>query len=241
MKLTIGLCDDCAEQIELLKKYIEGDPIGMDFEVFSSTEPEFFLTEVCKNKPQLLFLDIDMKGMGGIELGERIRRIQEDAVIIYITAYEEFALEAFRVRAFHYLIKPLNRAVFHQVFQEALGHILRRSGKEPQKTFALQNKGEVIMINYQDIFYFEKVGHKIKIHTADRDVFYYGNLYQVLRELDESKFVQCHQGYIVNLDKIRSFRDRCLYIEGNLKLPVSRTFAEKIRESLAVRLFSGRD
>lgn len=241
MKITVGLCDDCCEQVELLAGYIKRYSEARDIEIFYSTEPEVFLSQIEERKPQLLFLDIDMERMNGIELGEKIRESLKDAVIIYITGYEKYALEAFRIRAFHYLIKPMNRESFLQVFEEACDLIEKRSRREPQKSFTLQNKGELIVINYSDIYYFEKTGHKIKIRTTDRDIFYYGNMYRLLEKLDRNQFIQCHQGYIVNMDKVRCFHERSLYLGENLKLPVSRSCVERVKELMTKQLFSGKE
>jgi len=110
----------------------------------------------------------------------------------------------------------------------------------PDKSFSVQIKGEFICLPYNDILYFEKIGHRIKIHTSERDIYYYGNIQQLSGKLDGSYFLQCHQGYIANMYKIRSFREKTLFLENNLELPVSRSYAEAVRDALAKRLFAGR-
>ena len=241
MVLTVGICDDFPGQVELLAHYLDSPPGGDEFDLVKATDPEDFLMKLETVRPQLVFLDIDMGESDGISLGEKIRVLYPDTVIIYITAYEKYALEAFRVRAFHYLLKPLTREKFNRTLEEAVGFIRAKVGTKPAKTFTIQTKSEINRLDYSDIFYFEKTGHRIKIHTEKRDIYYYDNLSNLLGEIDRDCFIQCHQGYVANVDKIRGFRDKTLFLDGNLKLPVSRSFIESVKEMLARKLFDGKD
>jgi DNA-binding LytR/AlgR family response regulator len=241
MRFTVGICDDNPEQVKLLRQYLNGFQIEDELTIIEATEPEDFLVRIEANKPQLLFLDIDMGELNGIKLGERIKESCEDAVIVYITAHEKYALEAFQVRAFHYLLKPLTIEKFHQVLAEALSFVKRNQGKKTAKTFTINTKGEMINLYYSEIYYFEKIGHRIKVHTKARDIFFYEKLYNLLTIIDADTFIQCHQGYVVNVDKIRGFRDKTLMLERDITLPVSRSFVEHIKEVLADKLFAGKD
>jgi DNA-binding LytR/AlgR family response regulator len=239
--LVIGICDDSAEQVDLLLRFLNSYPGNDGFELIHSTQPQDFMKALETRRPELVLLDIDMGDTNGIQMGDEIKTRYPDTVIIYITAHEKYALEAFRVRAFHYLLKPLTREKFISVMDEALEHIRGRAATRREKSFSIQIKGEFLCVPYSDIFCFEKTGHRVKIHTSAREIFYYGNLQELLGRLDASLFLQCHQGYIVNLDKIRSFREKTLFLEKGLELPVSRSYGEAVREALARRLFAGRE
>jgi DNA-binding LytR/AlgR family response regulator len=242
MVLTIGICDDCPEQIELLRRYLQRVTDGFGLTVISSSDPVDFLAQLKKNPPDLVFLDVEMSVMDGIQLGEKIRAQYQSAIIIYITAYENYALDAFRVRAFHYLLKPLSEEKFTKVFQEALELFKKNvNAKTAPKFFTVRKKTETIRLDYDAIDYFEKIGHKIKVHTANRAVEFYGNFSKLLVELDPNFFVKCHQGYIVNIAKIEVYREKTIILEGNLPIPVSRPYIGNIKEMLAQRLFSGED
>jgi len=241
MTLTIGICDDYLEQVQLLLKYLDSCRDQNEFRIIEATEPQGFLMKMEADRPQLVFLDIDMGEMNGIQLGEKIKTLYEDTVIVYITAYEKYALEAFRVRAFHYLLKPLTKEKFNHVLEEAIQFIKRDRVPNQDKIFTVQVKGEIICLKYSEIYYFEKSGHKIKVHTQKCDIYYYSNLYGLLEEIDADSFIQCHQGYIVNVDKIRGFREKTLFLDGNLQLPVSRSYTENVKEMLAKRLFAGKE
>jgi DNA-binding LytR/AlgR family response regulator len=241
MTYTVGICDDCPEQVGLLAGYLDACHGEDEFRVIHSSEPETFLELLKTDKPDLVFLDINMGRMNGIELGGKIRAFYDKTVLIYITGYGKYAIDAFRVRAFHYLLKPVTKENFSQVLHEALTHIRKDNIINAEKTFSVQIKGEILNLYYSDICYFEKIGHKIKIHTPSRDVYYYDRLYNLIGSLDRNTFVRCHQGYVVNIDKIRSFRDGMLHLDGKLELPVGKTYAEGVRDRLAKHLFAGKD
>jgi two-component system LytT family response regulator len=242
MALTIGVCDDCREQIELLRRYLQRVADGSGLTIISSADPEEFMAKLEKNPPDLVFLDIEMSVMDGIQLGEKIRAQYPSTIIIYITAYENYALDAFQVRAFHYLLKPLSEEKFVKMFQEAV-ELFKRSAaaKTVSRFFTVSKKTETIRLDYDAIDYFEKIGHKVKVHTANRAVEFYGNFGKLLAELDPNFFVKCHQGYIINTAKIKVYREKTLILEGNLPIPVSRPYISNIKEMLAQRLFSGED
>jgi DNA-binding LytR/AlgR family response regulator len=241
MTYTIGICDDCIEQVDILVGFLHCCVEYGEFRVIHANKPEAFFETLKTDKPDLVFLDVDMGGMNGIALGEKIRKLYENTVLIYITGYQKYAFDAFQLRAFHYLLKPVTMGRFCQVLSEALTYIQKEDAGKIEKSFSVRNKSETLSLPYRDICYFEKIGHQIKIHALSRDIYYYDNFSSLLAGLDDDAFVRCHQGYIANADKIRAFRDKVLYLDGNVQLPVSRTFAEQVREVLEKKLFTGRE
>jgi DNA-binding LytR/AlgR family response regulator len=240
--LTVGICDDHAEQVDLLRSWLAGHQDKEELIFVAADEPRRFLEEARGRRMDIVFLDIDMAGMDGIELAEKLKELNADTVVIYVTAYEKFALEAFRVRAFHYLVKPLTQDKVLAVLSEALAFIKRnRRTPKIKKVFSLQRRGETMTLDFSDIVCFEKVGHKIRIHLAGGFEEYYGSFAELIRQLEEQDFIRCHQGYIVCTDKIRVYRDNTLFLDGGLKAPVSRMFADQVRAALAKRLFGGEE
>ena len=154
MAITIGVCDDNPEQVGVLIQYIRSHHGADWLDVIESTNPETFMVLLQDKKPQIVFLDIDMGGINGISVGERIKTLYKDVVLVYVTAHEKYALEAFDVRAFHYLLKPLTRKRFDEVLEEALKHIEKAPVKS-DKTLMIKIKKEVVCLNYGDVVYFE--------------------------------------------------------------------------------------
>jgi DNA-binding LytR/AlgR family response regulator len=241
MQLIVGICDDCEEQVDLLNWYLNNYRGEDELVSVSATNPLRFLELAREKHPDIVFLDIDMKTLNGIQLGERIKAELAETIIVYVTAHEKYALEAFRVRAFHYLLKPLTQEKVETVLAEAVAFIRRNRETEQKRVFTMQRRGEMASLPMTDIICFEKVGHKIRVHTVQQCEEYYGNFTELMPQIGHKDFIQCHQGYIVSVAKIRAFRDRTLFLDGGLQAPVSRTFAENVRGALAKRLFAGKD
>jgi DNA-binding LytR/AlgR family response regulator len=237
MKYVIGICDDNYEQILLIKQYLNNFPWKGELTIIESTQADKFLSLLQENKPDFVFLDIDMGEVNGIELGKKIRKVFKNMVIIYVTGHENYAIEAFQVRAFHYLLKPIVISTFNEVVSETIEFLGKMNSKNIQKNFIVKTKKEIISIDYNDIYYFEKINRKIKIHSKSRDILYYDNFSNLSNEIDSDDFLRCHQGYIVNIDKIKSLRNRTLFLYGDYELPVSRSYSENVREMFTKKLF----
>ena len=235
--LTIGVCDDQPEQVRNLLRLLN-DPVACngDCRVIASVSPVEFLKRLETEKPDLVFLDVNMDELDGIKLGEAIRARHPDAMVVYVTAFGQYALDAFRVRAFHYLLKPLEREAFSALMREARARLQREDSVSDQY-FTVQVKGETARFAQGEILYFEKVGHCVVVHALDREMSYYGKIHSLMDKLNPDRFVQCHQGYVVNLDMVRAFRDKTLKLEGGAEVPVSRSCVDQVKSVLVRRLF----
>lgn len=135
----------------------------------------------------------------------------------------------------------MTKEKFTQVLEEVLNLVRKESLKKPVKTFTVKTKKEIICLDCSDIYYFEKIGHKIKVHSRNRNIYYYDNFTNLVDEIDSDYFIRCHQGYIVNADMIRGFRDKTLFLDENIKVPVSRSYIDDMKKMLAERLFAGKE
>jgi len=240
MTWKVGICDDNPLQVELIKKYVQKYDWKDDICVLDSTNPDDFLDQVEALIPHLVFLDIDMGKVSGIDLGEAIREIDKNIVIVFVTAYEKYAYEAYQTRAFHYLMKPILPEKFNAVLDEVIAHIKRLTIPLENKSFVVKTKKEIVCIECNDIYYFEKIGHKIRVCAESRDVFFYDNFCTLIETIDPNHFVRCHQGYIVNIGKVRGLKNKTLFLSNDFELPVSRTYMNDIKLVLNEKLFSGR-
>ena len=240
MEQTVGICDDNAAHAAILSQYIRNSDNTDMLRILESHDPQGFLEIVRQTQTRLVFLDIDMDGISGIELGQRIKAMDQDAVIVYVTGHEKYALDAFRVRAFHYLLKPLTQDKVSAVLSEAIAQLQKSEPIKEEKTLTFARRGETVSLRMRDIACFEKVGHKIRVHMQGKTEEYYGNFTELMERIGSEGFLKCHQGYIVNADRIRALRDRTLFLDGGLQAPVSRTYAESVQKALAKRLFAGK-
>lgn len=241
MGVTIAVCDDESTMVALVTSYIKSLENNYKVEIIEALSGEELLKKVEKKKIDVAFLDIEMKGMDGINLAREIRKKYEDCIIVFITGFRGHALEAFDVDAFQYILKPITENKFRKCLNDIVLRLEEKIAfKEKNSIFIIDNKKSVVKLKYKDIFYFEKLSNKIKVCTADGDYEYYGTLKELKKELDmEKSFIKCHQGYIVNISKIYKLKDEQIYMRDIKRyVPVSRRFKAEIKQILEENLFN---
>lgn len=246
MEYQIFMCDDDPAQITNLKFWLNRVSFDLDLEInttsFSnSKEALHYLTRNSESIKDihLFLLDIEMPEIDGITLAKFIRSHDADAVIVYITGFRSYAVDAFEVRAFNYLMKPLTYEAFKPVIRESLNIAFERKFKvTSEKYYVLDRKEAHIRLNYNDILYFEKFIHRIKVVTQRDSHEFYGSLRTLKEELDMDVFVQCHQSFIVNMTKVDGYKGQEITLNGGkLSLPVSKASVRAVKERLGNQFF----
>lgn len=207
--MTAAVCDDekiLCEQIEqLIKK------TAPDCRVLRFSSGEAFLR--AKAPVNILFLDIRLGGMDGIETAKALRAQNSDMILIFLTGCKEYALEAFDVSAFHYLLKPVEEQKFQDIFTKALAEAGKKNHREDGRLL-LKSRGRHISLSRNDILYVESQNRKVYVHT-NRDVLEIrADLKDLEPELGPS-FYRCHKGYLVHMGHIAEYeKDQILLTNG---------------------------
>ncbi|AKA68015.1 LytR/AlgR family response regulator transcription factor [Clostridium scatologenes] len=204
-----------------------------------SNSGEELLSKIKYKEIHICFLDIEMKGLNGIEIGKELRKINKDVIIIFITGFKEYALKAFEIKAFNYIMKPISEEKFKKLFQEILDRLdLIHYKLEKDKVFNIVNKEITYKIKYDDIYYFEKELRKIKVIHRDGSLEFYDSLKNLKKRIDMNYFTQCHQGYIVSNNKISIYKKLAITIEelGTI-IPVSRQYVNDVKKVFLKNLF----
>lgn len=241
MNLTVVVCDDEPIQVDTVVSYIKSFDINENIEIITASNGEELMKKIENKKIDIAFLDIEMESMNGIELGRKIRENYKDCIIVFITGFKGHAIEAFDLNAFSYILKPITETRFKKCMEDITLRLEEKIAfKEKNSVFTVNNKDKAVKIKYQDIFYFEKLLNKIRIYTYNGEYEYYGTLKKLKKELDiERSFIQCHQGYIVNISKIAELKDGNIYMRDIEELiPVSRRYKTQVRKKLEENLFS---
>lgn len=149
----------------------------------------------------IVFLDIQMDGMNGIEAARELRERQEDTVLIFITGVKEYVFDALDLYAFHYLLKPIDEGKFAEVLQRAAGEAKK---KKEKKCLFIRTRN--LTLDQSDILYIESRAKKLEIHTAgaDKAIEIYAAMDELEGQLGED-FYRCHRAYIVNMDCITEY------------------------------------
>lgn len=234
MPIQIAICDDNLEDIRSLANalYAYDD----SFQIFSYTDGES-LTEDCLENERLfdiLFLDIYMPGLNGIEIAARIRADNKEIKIIFISSSKEHYSEAYDVFAFNYLIKPLNRQKLSCILEQAINGII----KERQQQICLNYKGKTFRVFCRDILYIESRDKIIYIHKTDRSVVQcYAKMDYILEKLPIESFIRCHQSFAVNVLHIDEIMDN--YFRINLDvISISKKYHKVAKEKYFSYLFT---
>lgn len=206
--LDIAVVDDEKVIREHIREMIENQKPDCKIACFSSGEEL-----VAAAKPfDIIFLDIQMDGINGIEAAKEVREKSADTVFIFITGIKEYVFEALDIYAFHYLLKPVTKQKFTEVFEQALWEAgLRQMRRKTQLFINTRSRG--ITIDADNILYIESVSRKVKIHTMQEVIEAYAALGELETQLGGS-FYRCHRGYLVNMAHIREYKRDCITLAG---------------------------
>ena len=225
--MKIAICDDERPIRELLRdkieKYYFSHNIDFGIQTFESGQK---LLQQDLNQIDVLFLDVDMPGLNGMETASEIRKSNKEMIIVFLTAYSEFVFESFKVDAFRYLVKPLKDAELAEVLQAVEDRLYEDEGD--YLNFQFQN--EMYNIRYKDIIYIEGMRDKIWIHCKDKTYRWRGALKNLEETLRGRGFFQVHRSYIINMDKILKYNSQTVLLEEDNEVPISRYKLDSFKE-----------
>jgi DNA-binding LytR/AlgR family response regulator len=188
------------------------------------TRPTEALEYLKQNDIDLIFLDIQMPSMTGIDV---CRNLKSETMVIFTTAYSEFAVEGFNLNAVDYLLKPYTFDRFLQAAQKA--QKAYNSTNEPEKEnrqLLIKADYSLIKVDTSDILFIEGLDDYLKIHLNNRKpIVARMTMKGILESLPES-FIRVHRSFIVSLNKIQSVRNKTIYLEPSAEIPIGNSFEE---------------
>jgi DNA-binding LytR/AlgR family response regulator len=180
----------------------------------------------------LLFLDIEMPGMTGIELTKKLGN--KKSLIIFTTAKTDYAVEAFELNVVDYIVKPVSMARFLQAVEkakEAFDSNKQEVKIEGKEFVFVKDNGILKKLNVEDILYLEAMGDYVKVHTAQKFHVLHSTLKSIEEKLPANKFLRIHRSYIVSLQKIDFIQDGMITI-GKATIPVAETYKSVLNKRL---------
>ena len=197
--IHIAIVDDEKVIREQIKKMIEKKQIDCEIDTYGMGE------ELLKagRGYDIVFLDIQMQGMNGIDTARALRQNAENTVLIFITGVKEYVFDAFDVAAFHYLIKPIEELKFYEVYDRAVLEVGKRKQQANGQLF-VKTRNRNATFNQSDILYIESRAKKVEIHTKSDIVEAYAAIGELEKQLVGS-FYRCHRGYLVNMAFITEY------------------------------------
>ena len=203
--------------------------------------------------PELVFLDVQMPAVDGFGVIKQVGP-EKMPMVVFVTAYDEYALQAFEVHALDYLLKPFGRDRFAQTLQHAREHLERRRagdlGKrlmalvqdikpEPQRLdrLVVKSGGRVFFLRTQEIDWIEAAGNYVRLHLGEDSHLFRETMNNMEGRLDAQRFVRIHRSRIVNTDRIKEMQpwfngEYVVVLQNGTRLTLSRGYREKLQERL---------
>ncbi len=229
MDIKIVVCDDEVEICALLEMMLIDifRDKGMSCEVESFYTGESLCKEFERRKYDLIFLDIEMDGKSGIDVGRFLRDElgNETVQIVYISAKTEYAMELFEFHPMNFLVKPIERSKIEKLVNKYL--IIT---EQNNKFFGYKKKTDYFKVPLSDILYFESHNRKIHIQMKDREDDFYGSMDDVYKMVKGHCYLFIHKSIIVNYRQIKKiFYEKVVMID-NTVLPISQSRRSAIRK-----------
>ena len=165
----------------------------------------------------IIFLDIEMPELGGMDAAERIRTVDPDVVLVFVTNMAQYAIRGYEVDALDFVLKPVNYYQFSTKLARALQRVQRRKGGQ----IALQTAGGVQLLNTEDIYWLETRDRMLHYHTSTGVWSVRSSLQNAEKQLAPYHFAKCNQCYLVNLRYVRAVQNDMVQV-GEERLEISR-------------------
>lgn len=228
--LRIAICDDETDARDALRFQLEKllieDAEEIVYEFSSGTNAASWLA----NHPgeiDLLFLDVEMKGLNGMETAEKIRTFDDQILIVFVTGYSDYVFDGYLVGALDYLMKP----VAEEKLRQLIGRVRTRSAQEASRTFSLKNTDGTWRFRFCDILFFYSDRRKVILVTARGEYPFYARLDEIEHQLSPD-FVRIHQRYLINPAGVEYLGSESVTINGR-ELPCSRRYRETALPKIA--------
>lgn len=209
--LSVAICDDepyfLAELQAGVRRYLSDRGLEGEIQAFSTGEDLLDAERAF----DLVLMDVRLPGMGGGEVVARLRAAHRHCQVIFVSSYQEYALQAFDLDAVHYCLKPVS----DQQLDRALDKAVRAARHSDDAALTIAKGSETQRVALGDILYCEAIDHKIFIHTAQASHDYFGTLDHLQQRLDD-RFFRCHKSYLVNVTAVVSKgRDMAMLSDGS--------------------------
>ncbi|MFL8709419.1 LytR/AlgR family response regulator transcription factor [Clostridioides sp. GD02377] len=226
--INIAVCEDEKEAQLLIVDYIENilKNISIEYEIKKYLSGEELLENNLKDI-DILFLDIKMEKLNGMDTARMIRKMGSEMEIIFITSLIDYVQEGYEVRAYRYLLKPIE-------FEELKKHMLiciKDIETNKDSYIIIKDKSNTYKIYLNEIKYIEVQKKEMLIHTINKNFYIRYSLNKIEKELNLSRFIRCHKSFIVNLSHVENIKYNIAILESGEEVPISRYRYKEVKET----------
>lgn len=232
--MHIAVCDDEKIFREYFRKLLLEYSFAKDVEfVISEYDDSESLLEAYSSEKashmDVLFLDIRMNGLDGMEAAKQLRRQGCGCLIVFLTSLAEYVQKGYEVRAFRYLLKEQAKKEIGSVLDACLSEL------ESEEYFVFTSERRNYSIRKRDILYFESRKRIILVYIVNGNYSFYQKLDELEKQLAGQGFLRCHRSFLVQERFVKGWRENALWMEDGAELPVSRTYERAVNQKLMLR------
>lgn len=213
--VRIAIVDDNKKDLATMQKYLQTAQEGGEYDAFTfdAFDDSMEFIEAYDGKYDVVFLDIEMPHLDGMELAKRLRRMGSECCIIFITNMPQYAVQGYEVEALAYLVKPVRFFHFSQVLKRALDRVKKHNTED--KSIVINTRQEVKIVPSSSIRYIEVEAHNLVFHTADGEFRTRASLKAIEEQLAGMNFCRCNSCYLVNLRYVDSVVGNTVRLGGD--------------------------
>lgn len=249
MQITTLIVDDEPLARERLKRFLRDEP---EIEIIGECgDGESAVTSIKQQHPDLIFLDIQMPEKNGFEV-IRSLGVKKLPIVIFVTAYDQYALQAFDVHALDYLLKPFNKERLHRAVSRAREQFAKKNSGSideriislledlrPEKRYlerlVVKTSGRIFFLKAEEIDWIEAAGNYVKIHSGRDAHMIRETMNGIEAKLDPDRFLRIHRSTVVNVDKIKELHpmfsgDYAVILRNGAELSLSRNYRDRFLE-----------
>lgn len=232
--MNIAICDDVYQDKHCLFNSLSSFCATNYFDaaITEYDSGEALVETFAKGMFDIIFLDIYMNGLSGIDTAKKIRDIDKECLLVFVTSSNEHAVEGFAVNALHYLIKPISA--------EKLAEVFARCQKilDAAQYLEVMSERLFVKIPVNSIQYIEVYDKTCFIHKDLEVIKTYLTLEEIAKQLDKRTFLRCHRSYIVNMRYIESVADKDFILQSGSLVPIRQSEKQAIKQTYMDFLFS---
>lgn len=228
--MKIAICDDEINFVDaicpLLEQWAEKNAISLKLYRFNNGDD---LIDAHRNHcMDLIILDVIMPLMSGMDTARELRKDEQTVPIIFLTSSREFAVDSYEVKAFHYLIKPVDESKLYRILDDFFKTIA-----QPQNFFTAQTNEGFCRIVIEEVNYLEAQNKQVLVYLSNGKTIIIRELFSKCEEVFslEHGFFRCHRSYIVNLNCIEQFSKKDIVMNSNTVIPISRNNFTAFKET----------
>lgn len=220
--------DDEPIALDIIKRFAERIPyLNLEKQFLNGVEAKEYLKD---NEVQLLFLDVRMPDINGIDL---FKDLEEKPLIIFSTAYSEYALSGFELDALDYLLKPYTFERFEKAVLKAKELLELKGILDNNPTLFVKDGYQMIKVDLKEVLVLQALGNYIRFIFQGREVLARMTIKEFLSEWADHTFLQVHRSYIININRINKIDRHTIWVE-DMEIPIGGSYLEEVKERFRV-------